>query len=523
LKDNDTWQNSEQRSFRDTNFVGFIQRQSQNLEPLLAMSVPRVGDYTLGRTIGAGASSRVRLGVHSPTSHEYAIKIVNKSQFDSKPDLQRKIRREIAIMRILDHPHLMKFIDALESPGHLYIVLELASNGELFDYLVKHKRIDIATALTFFRGIIYGVDYLHARGICHRDLKPENILLDEFHRVKIADFGFANWMRHSWVLTSCGSPHYAAPEVISGKPYDGRAADVWSCGVILYALLAGRLPFDDPSLRIVLSKVRAGTYRMPELPPVLQDLISKILVRDVSARLTMAELKQHRAFTFDLPTLAYRLPNPVAIPATIEPIDPSSVDPSKIALLNSLGYESEAEIMKELTSSGNSSAKVFCRVADMREMGIEMFPWEIQEPVEKIKPQDMEEEEEEEDESTDVLKRPPLVDGMKTGEGETAVFKDVTMLMEAVMAAFQRLFDGALQWFHPTPTEIVAGSLADGFFMAVHGKSLTETTLEVSVQLVKGSAAIFDEWIRKMKPLLHVKRPADPGDEVADTIEADCL
>ena len=197
-----------------------------------------VGDYIIGRTLGSGTTGKVKVAERKETGEQVAIKIIKKSQFDAKPDLQRKIRREIALMRLMDHPNLLRLVDVCESNRHLFIVLEYAAHGELFDYLVARRRLSEEVALNFFRQIIYGLEYLHVHAICHRDLKPENILLDEFDNIKIADFGFARWMRANIAETSCGSPHYAAPEVIKGINYDGRCADVWSCGVILYALLA---------------------------------------------------------------------------------------------------------------------------------------------------------------------------------------------------------------------------------------------------------------------------------------------
>lgn len=197
-----------------------------------------VGDYILGRTLGSGTTSKVKVAERKDNGEQVAIKIIKKGQFESKPDMKRKIKREIALMRLMDHPNILHLKEVCESNKHLYIVLEYASHGELFDYLVARKFLKEPDALHFFRQIIYGLEYLHQHSICHRDLKPENILLDEYNNIKIADFGFARWMRAFIAETSCGSPHYAAPEVIKGIHYDGRYADVWSCGVILYALLA---------------------------------------------------------------------------------------------------------------------------------------------------------------------------------------------------------------------------------------------------------------------------------------------
>ena len=197
-----------------------------------------IGNYTLLQTLGKGTSGKVKLAINNETQMQVAIKIIKKESFAEKPNLQVKIQREISLMRLLDHPHVLKMVDVLESPRHLYIVLEYASNGELFEFLVNNRKFPENVAMTFFRQIIYGLEYLHSLGICHRDLKPENILLDENLNIKIADFGFARFVKSNVAETSCGSPHYAAPEVIRANAYDGRAADIWSCGVILYALLA---------------------------------------------------------------------------------------------------------------------------------------------------------------------------------------------------------------------------------------------------------------------------------------------
>lgn len=198
---------------------------------------PSIGDYYLLRTIGLGSQAKVKLGQHKTTGMKVAIKVIKKKQFETKPDLEIKIQREISLMRILDHPHLLKLIDVYETETHLYLVLENAAHGELYDYLAEQGSIPASLALKFFRQIIYGLEFLHVHSICHRDMKPENVLLDENDNVKVGDFGFARWMKSNTADTSCGSPHYAAPEVIQGDAYDGRAADIWSVGVIFYVLL----------------------------------------------------------------------------------------------------------------------------------------------------------------------------------------------------------------------------------------------------------------------------------------------
>lgn len=202
------------------------------------MSFDHIGKYKVIKELGEGTSAKVKLCQDPDTGKKVAIKVIKKELFEKKQDFKRKIMREIALMQFLKHPYLIELYEVYESKNHLYMILEYAPKGELFDYIVSHRFLKPESALHFFRQIIYGIEYLHANSICHRDLKPENILIDENENLKIADFGFARWMRTNTAKTSCGSPHYAAPEVIRGTPYDGRIADVWSCGVILFALVA---------------------------------------------------------------------------------------------------------------------------------------------------------------------------------------------------------------------------------------------------------------------------------------------
>lgn len=196
-----------------------------------------IGPYQVIKSLGEGTTGKVKLGYNKKTSEYVAIKIISKVAFLKQPKLENKIQREISLMRLAHHPNILKLIEIFESERHLYIVLEYAHQGELLNFLNTHHSLPENVALEFFRQIILAIEYLHSLDICHRDLKPSNILLDNFTRVKIADFGFARWMKSSLVETSCGSPQYAAPEVIRGMQYDGKKADIWSCGVILYDLL----------------------------------------------------------------------------------------------------------------------------------------------------------------------------------------------------------------------------------------------------------------------------------------------
>uniref|UniRef100_A0A3P8WCY3 Si:dkey-16p21.7 n=1 Tax=Cynoglossus semilaevis TaxID=244447 RepID=A0A3P8WCY3_CYNSE len=236
-----------------------------------------VGPYRLEKTLGKGQTGLVKLGVHCITGQKVAIKIVNREKLSES--VLMKVEREIAILKLIEHPHVLKLHDVYENNKYLYLVLEHVSGGELFDYLVKKGRLTPKEARKFFRQIISALDFCHSHSICHRDLKPENLLLDEKNNIRIADFGMASLqVGDSLLETSCGSPHYACPEVIRGEKYDGRRADVWSCGVILFALLVGALPFDHDNLRQLLEKVKSGVFHMPHfIPPDCQALLKGMI------------------------------------------------------------------------------------------------------------------------------------------------------------------------------------------------------------------------------------------------------
>ncbi|KAJ7816621.1 Pkinase-domain-containing protein [Mycena leptocephala] len=277
----------------------------------------RIGLWKIGRTIGTGSSGRVRIARNSKT--------VSKTVLDSTSQLS--LEREIVVMKLIDHPNIMRLYDVWETSTELYLILEYVKGGELFEHLCKKGRLPTEEALGYFQQIITAIDYCHQFNIAHRDLKPENILLDEDFNVKIADFGMAAWQANGMLSTSCGSPHYAAPEIVSAKAYNGSAADIWSCGVILHALLAGRLPFDDEDLCVLLEKVKEGVFDMPnDIDPLAQDLIKKMLTANVEDRITMADVLLHpfytsikpRATNSAIPDL-YRIARPIGSLASIDP------------------------------------------------------------------------------------------------------------------------------------------------------------------------------------------------------------
>jgi 5'-AMP-activated protein kinase catalytic alpha subunit len=217
--------------------------------------------------------------------------------------MEDKVQREINILHLCTHPHIIRLYEVIDTPTDIFLVIEYVSGGELFDYIVSKGRLSADEARNFFHQIISGVEYCHFQKIVHRDLKPENLLLDSNLNIKIADFGLSNLMRDGdFLRTSCGSPNYAAPEVISGHLYAGPEVDVWSCGVILYALLCGSLPFDDESIPNLFKKIKSGMYSMPtHLSQLAKNLIPRMLEVDPMKRITIPEIRLHPWFQHKLP------------------------------------------------------------------------------------------------------------------------------------------------------------------------------------------------------------------------------
>ncbi|XP_065346875.1 MAP/microtubule affinity-regulating kinase 3-like isoform X5 [Cloeon dipterum] len=248
---------------------------------------PHIGKYKLLKTIGKGNFAKVKLAKHVPTGKEVAIKIIDKTQLN--PSSLQKLFREVRIMKMLDHPNIVKLFQVIETEKTLYLVMEYASGGEVFDYLVLHGRMKEKEARAKFRQIVSAVQYCHQKKIIHRDLKAENLLLDSEMNIKIADFGFSNeFTPGSKLDTFCGSPPYAAPELFQGKKYDGPEVDVWSLGVILYTLVSGSLPFDGSTLRELRERVLRGKYRIPfYMSTDCENLLKKFLVLNPAKRASL--------------------------------------------------------------------------------------------------------------------------------------------------------------------------------------------------------------------------------------------
>ncbi|XP_016897372.1 MAP/microtubule affinity-regulating kinase 4 isoform X3 [Cynoglossus semilaevis] len=293
---------------------------------------PHIGFYRLLKTIGKGNFAKVKLARHMVTEMEVAIKIIDKTQLN--PTSLQKLFREVRIMKSLNHPNIVRLFEVIETDKTLYLVMEYASGGEVFDYLVSHGRMKEVEARAKFRQIVSAVHYCHTKNIVHRDLKAENLLLDADANIKIADFGFSNEFTLGNKLdTFCGSPPYAAPELFQGKKYDGPEVDVWSLGVILYTLVSGSLPFDGQNLKELRERVLRGKYRVPfYMSTDCEGILRRFLVLNPTKRCTLDQVMKDKWIN-----AGYEGED---LKPHIEPVEDFS-DPARIEVMVGMGFTPE--------------------------------------------------------------------------------------------------------------------------------------------------------------------------------------
>ncbi|XP_049584179.1 serine/threonine-protein kinase SIK1 [Syngnathus scovelli] len=315
----------------------------------------QVGFYEIIRTLGKGNFAVVKLARHKVTKTQVAIKIIDKTRLN--PSNLEKIYREVQIMKLLNHPHIIKLYQVMETKDMLYIVTEYAKNGEMFDHLTTNGRMNETEARKKFWQILTAVDYCHRHHIVHRDLKTENLLLDANMNIKLADFGFGNFYNAGEPLSTwCGSPPYAAPEVFEGKEYEGPQLDIWSLGVVLYVLVCGSLPFDGPSLPALRQRVTEGRFRIPFfMSQDCENLIRKMLVVDPAKRISVAQIKQHRWMLAD-PTAAHQ-----TLSHSLTDYNSNLGDYSEpvLGIMNTLGIDRQRTIESLQSSSYNHFSAIY--------------------------------------------------------------------------------------------------------------------------------------------------------------------
>uniref|UniRef100_H2LMF1 non-specific serine/threonine protein kinase n=1 Tax=Oryzias latipes TaxID=8090 RepID=H2LMF1_ORYLA len=338
---------------------GLMSRCRNSVATTTSDEQPHIGQYRLLKTIGKGNFAKVKLARHVLTGKEVGGK---KCIFLFLLQLFREVR----IMKLLNHPNIVKLFEVIETDKTLYLVMEYASGGEVFDYLVAHGRMKEKEARAKFRQIVSAVQYCHQKCIVHRDLKAENLLLDAEMNIKIADFGFSNEFTLGNKLdTFCGSPPYAAPELFQGKKYDGPEVDVWSLGVILYTLVSGSLPFDGQNLKELRERVLRGKYRIPfYMSTDCENLLKKFLILNPSKRGSLEQIMRDRWMN-----VGYEEEE---LKPYIEP-QPDYKDPRRTDVMLQMGYSQE-EIKDSLVNQKYNEVMATYLLLDYKNSEVQAVP-----------------------------------------------------------------------------------------------------------------------------------------------------
>jgi len=254
----------------------------------------QVGDYLLKEVIGEGSFSIVKLCLHLPSGIHYACKIMPRDKI-VKLDIMERFQTEIRVFQQMRHPGIVQLVDLLKDDQNYYVIMEHCPNGELFQYIVQRGRLEEKNTQVFIKQILLALQYIHKNGVSHRDLKPENILIDGSGNIKLTDFGLSKFVdKNNLVNTPCGSPCYVSPECISGKPYNGKQSDIWSCGVILYAMLTGQLPWTKRTQTALFKEIVSGIYCIPKhLSLLSRSLLLGMMCSDPLRRLTIEKALVH--------------------------------------------------------------------------------------------------------------------------------------------------------------------------------------------------------------------------------------
>ena len=251
-------------------------------------------EYETKEIIGKGTFSEVKLGINRKTKEKVAIKILEKRKLINKDDLER-VEREIKILKNFNNLNIVKINEIFQTENKHFFIRKYCENGELFNYIVEKQRLNDKESSYFYYQLINGLEYIHSKGVVHRDLKPENLLLGKGNILKIIDFGLSNYFDGKNLLsTPCGSPCYASPEMVSGKKYNGFYIDVWSTGIILYAMICGYLPFEDNDNEILFQKISKCNIEYPSIiSKKAKNLMKRIIVPDPEKRIKIEEIKLH--------------------------------------------------------------------------------------------------------------------------------------------------------------------------------------------------------------------------------------
>ena len=316
----------------------------------------QIGDYLLNEELGSGGFAKVVQAIHIPTGEKVAVKIMDKAQIFSEPLNLTRIQREIAILKIVRHKNIIKLYELMETPNKIYLVMEYCNGGELFDYIVSKKHLSERQACRFFQEIINSLEYLHSLNIVHRDIKPENLLLDKINNkitLKLIDFGISNcYTPDKLIETPCGTASYAPPEMHKGEEYYGLLSDIWSAGVVLYAMAFGYLPFCEDDEDTNIKNIIEGNYEVPEeASPELADLLIHLLDINPLTRYDLEQIKQHPWFNM---AKEYKF-----VPGVIEGYHRIPIDMKIVEECEQYGYEKDKIIESVEKCKYNRDSSVY--------------------------------------------------------------------------------------------------------------------------------------------------------------------
>ena len=275
------------------------EKKNKEIERKKSLKKGRIlgGQFILGEEIGKGTFGVVRVATHIITGEKVAVKILYKNRIKEEND-KKRLEKEIKILKILRHNNIVQLYNVFQTEHNIFLVMEYIQGKELFEIIVKKRRLTEIESLFYFQQLISGIEYISKLGIAHRDLKPENLLISPKKLLKIADFGLSNYSKNNeYLSTPCGSPSYAAPEMLSGQKYSGVKADLWSSGVILYTMICGRLPFEDKNNKKLYEKIKSGKFNIPSyVSDGARDFLEKILTVDPNKRINIPDIKKHPWF-----------------------------------------------------------------------------------------------------------------------------------------------------------------------------------------------------------------------------------
>jgi 5'-AMP-activated protein kinase catalytic alpha subunit len=316
--------------------------------------VNNVGSYILGVCLGEGAFGKVKVATHIHTGEKVAIKILDKSKMQEDPDDIVRVQNEIAILKKMRHKNIIQLYEIMESTKNIYLVMEYCEGKELFEYIVMKKRLSEAETLKFYQEIMESVEYLHKQNIAHRDLKPENLLLDYKFSIKVSDFGLS-CVYEDLLSTPCGTPSYAPPEMLSDDnefhQYHGLLSDIWSAGIILYAMVCGYLPFSEDDEEENRKKIIAGDYEIPDwVSDSLADLIRNVLQVDPLQRFDLDQIKEHPWFQSNSPKLK---------PGILIGYHKIPIDENILSLVDNYGYNKEKTRVSLMNNKFDTTTAIY--------------------------------------------------------------------------------------------------------------------------------------------------------------------